>query len=104
MCVLIEKGYICTPHVLALITEVAQGCLSHKAEGEEDQLSLTIRILTNIFQKIVEIIAHRLRKDKEEGQEVRPLITDVKVFLKHFHLWVFLDVFNKPVCACAYLN
>ncbi|XP_048040750.1 condensin-2 complex subunit G2 isoform X1 [Megalobrama amblycephala] len=65
-----EKGYICTPHVLALLTEVAQGCLSHKAEGQEDQLSLTIRILTNIFQKIVEIIAHRLRKDKEEGQEL----------------------------------
>lgn len=85
MCVsvFLEKGYICTPHVLALLTEVAQGCLSHKAEGQEDQLSLTIRILTNIFQKIVEIIAHRLRKDKEEGQEVRPLIRYVKVFLKH---------------------
>ncbi|XP_016295448.1 condensin-2 complex subunit G2-like [Sinocyclocheilus anshuiensis] len=65
-----EKGYMCTPHVLALLTEVAQGCLSHKAETQEDQSSLTIRILTNIFQKVVEIIAHRLRKDKEEGQEL----------------------------------
>uniref|UniRef100_A0A671NME9 Condensin-2 complex subunit G2-like n=1 Tax=Sinocyclocheilus anshuiensis TaxID=1608454 RepID=A0A671NME9_9TELE len=65
-----QKGYMCTPHVLALLTEVAQGCLSHKAETQEDQSSLTIRILTNIFQKVVEIIAHRLRKDKEEGQEL----------------------------------
>ncbi|XP_016094535.1 LOW QUALITY PROTEIN: condensin-2 complex subunit G2-like [Sinocyclocheilus grahami] len=65
-----EKGYMCTPHVLALLTEVAQGCLSHKAETQEDQSSLTIRILTNIFQKVVEIIAHRLRKDKEEAQEL----------------------------------
>lgn len=71
MCLHIEKGYICTPHVLAMLTEVAQSCLSNNAEGQEDQMSLTIRILTNIFQKVVEIIAHRLRKDKEEGQEVR---------------------------------
>jgi len=82
MCVHIEKGYTCIPHVLALLTEVALGCLSHKAEGQEDQLFLTIiRILTNIFQKVVEIIAHRLRKDKEEGQEVSPLMRDFKVFL-----------------------
>ncbi|KAK2913973.1 hypothetical protein Q8A67_002372 [Cirrhinus molitorella] len=65
-----ERGYMCIPHVLALITEVAQGCLSHTAEAQEEQQSLTIRILTNIFQKVVEIIAHRLRKDKEEGQEL----------------------------------
>lgn len=78
VCVHIEKGYICTPHVLALLTEVALGCLSHKADGQEDQLLLTIRILTNIFQKVVEIIAHRLRKDKEEGQEVGPLIRELK--------------------------
>lgn len=65
-----EKGYMCIPHLLALLTEIAHGCLSQKAEGQEDQLSLTIRILTNIFQKVVEILAHRLRKDKEEGQEL----------------------------------
>ncbi|XP_073693096.1 condensin-2 complex subunit G2 [Garra rufa] len=65
-----EKGYMCIPHVLALLTEVAQGCLSHMTEAQEEQQSLTIRILTNIFQKVVEIIAHRLRKDKEEGQEL----------------------------------
>ncbi|XP_016388786.1 condensin-2 complex subunit G2-like, partial [Sinocyclocheilus rhinocerous] len=66
-----EKGYVCIPPVLALLTEVAQGCLSHKPEeDQEDQTSLTIRILTNIFQKVVEIIAHRLRKDMDEGQEL----------------------------------
>lgn len=65
-----EKGYMCIPHLLDLLTEIAHGCLSQKAEGPEDQLSLTIRILTNIFQKVVEILAHRLRKDKEEGQEL----------------------------------
>uniref|UniRef100_A0A671M9M1 Condensin-2 complex subunit G2-like n=2 Tax=Sinocyclocheilus anshuiensis TaxID=1608454 RepID=A0A671M9M1_9TELE len=69
-----EKGYVCIPPVLALLTEVAQACLSHKPEedqeDQEDRTSLTIRILTNIFQKVVEIIAHRLRKDKEEGQEL----------------------------------
>nr|XP_055062977.1 condensin-2 complex subunit G2 [Misgurnus anguillicaudatus] len=64
------KGYMCIPHVLALLTEIAQSCLSHKTDGEEDQLSLALRILTNIFQKIVEILAHRLRKDKEEGEEL----------------------------------
>lgn len=73
MCVYLEKGYMCIPHVLALLTEVAQSCLPQKTDVEDDQLSLTVRILTNIFQKVVEIMAHRLRKDKEAGQEVRPL-------------------------------
>uniref|UniRef100_A0A671NUD7 Condensin-2 complex subunit G2-like n=1 Tax=Sinocyclocheilus anshuiensis TaxID=1608454 RepID=A0A671NUD7_9TELE len=90
MWVHLEKGYMCTPHVLALLTEVAQGCLSHKAETQEDQSSLTIRILTNIFQKVVEIIAHRLRKDKEEGQEVRPLKRDIRAFFKYTSI-PFLD-------------
>lgn len=74
--------------MLTLLTEVAQGCLSHTAEAQDDQTSFTIRILTNIFQKVVEIIAHRLRKDKEEGQEVRPLKKDIRA---HF---AFPDVYE----------
>ncbi|XP_027001357.2 condensin-2 complex subunit G2 [Tachysurus fulvidraco] len=65
-----EKGYMCVPVLLSLLTEVAQDCVSHDAEGQEEQLSVSLRIIANIFQKILEVMAHRLRKDKEEGQEL----------------------------------
>ncbi|MCI4377016.1 hypothetical protein PGIGA_G00198560 [Pangasianodon gigas] len=65
-----EKGYVCVPVLLSLLTEVAQDCVSHNAEEQEEQLSVTLRIIANIFQKVLEVMAHRLRKDKEEGQEL----------------------------------
>ncbi|KAI5104631.1 condensin-2 complex subunit G2 isoform X2, partial [Silurus meridionalis] len=65
-----EKGYLCVPVLLSLLTEVAQDSVSHDAEGQEEQLSVTLRIIANIFQKILEVMAHRLRRDKEEGQEL----------------------------------
>lgn len=84
---------MCIPHLLDLLTEIAHGCLSQKAEGPEDQLSLTIRILTNIFQKVVEILAHRLRKDKKEGQEVRSLKSDFRTFLKYTQTCVHMYIY-----------
>lgn len=68
--VLSEKGYMCVPVLLSLLTEVAQDCVSHDAEGQEEQLSVTLGIIANIFQKVLEVMSHRLRKDKEEGQEL----------------------------------
>ncbi|XP_060771598.1 condensin-2 complex subunit G2 [Neoarius graeffei] len=65
-----EKGYVCIPVLLSLLTEVAQNSVSHDAEGQEDHLSVILRIIANIFQKVLEVMAHRLRKDKEEGQEL----------------------------------
>ncbi|KAG7330611.1 hypothetical protein KOW79_006833 [Hemibagrus wyckioides] len=65
-----EKGYMCVPVLLSLLSEVAQDCVSHDAEGQEEQLSVSLRIIANIFQKVLEVMAHRLRKDKEEGQEL----------------------------------
>ncbi|XP_035375736.1 condensin-2 complex subunit G2 isoform X2 [Electrophorus electricus] len=65
-----EKGYACIPLLLSLLAEVAQDSISHNAEVQEEQLSVTLRIITNMFQKVLEVMAHRLRKDKEEGEEL----------------------------------
>ncbi|XP_053338290.1 condensin-2 complex subunit G2 [Clarias gariepinus] len=65
-----ERGYECVPVLLSLLAEVAQDCVSHHAEGQEEQVSVTLRIVANIFQKILEVVAHRLRKDTKEGQEL----------------------------------
>ncbi|XP_076829312.1 condensin-2 complex subunit G2 isoform X2 [Brachyhypopomus gauderio] len=70
-CVLLsKKGYVCIPLLLSVLTEMAQNTISHNAEAQEEQLSITLRIITNIFQKVLEVMAHRLRTDKEEGQEL----------------------------------
>ncbi|TTA98338.1 Condensin-2 complex subunit G2 [Bagarius yarrelli] len=65
-----EKGYTCVPVLLSLLSEVAQDCVSCDSEEQEEQMSVSLRIIANIFQKVLEVMAHRLRKDKEEGQEV----------------------------------
>ncbi|XP_037400986.1 condensin-2 complex subunit G2 [Pygocentrus nattereri] len=70
-CVLLsEKGYTCVPLLLSVLSEVAQDSFSRNTEAQEEQLCVTLRIVTNIFQKVLEVMAHRLRKDKEEGQEL----------------------------------
>ncbi|KAG9274713.1 condensin-2 complex subunit G2 [Astyanax mexicanus] len=71
-----EKGYWCTPLLLSVLAEVAQGSFSQTTEDQEEQQSITLRIITNIFQKVLEVMAHRLRKDKEEGQELCCLSQD----------------------------
>ncbi|XP_062850580.1 condensin-2 complex subunit G2 [Trichomycterus rosablanca] len=65
-----EKGYQCVPLLLSVLTEVAQDCFAQSATPEEERLSVTLQIVTNIFQKVLEVVAHRLRRDKEEGQEL----------------------------------
>uniref|UniRef100_A0A8B9JJH0 Non-SMC condensin II complex, subunit G2 n=1 Tax=Astyanax mexicanus TaxID=7994 RepID=A0A8B9JJH0_ASTMX len=71
-----QKGYWCTPLLLSVLAEVAQGSFSQTTEDQEEQQSITLRIITNIFQKVLEVMAHRLRKDKEEGQELCCLSQD----------------------------
>ncbi|XP_066537007.1 condensin-2 complex subunit G2 [Hoplias malabaricus] len=70
-CVLLsEKGYSCIPLLLSVLSEVAQDSFSHSSKTQEEQLCVTLRIVSNIFQKVLEVMAHRLRKDKDEGQEL----------------------------------
>lgn len=71
MCVVFsEKGYLCVPLLLSVLTEVAENYVPEN-QAQDKQSSIILTVVTNVFQKILEVMARRLRKDPEEGQEVR---------------------------------
>uniref|UniRef100_A0A6Q2ZA74 Condensin-2 complex subunit G2 n=1 Tax=Esox lucius TaxID=8010 RepID=A0A6Q2ZA74_ESOLU len=70
LCVSSEKGYLCVPLLLSMLMEVA-GNYVPENRAPNDRQSIILGVVTNIFQKILEVMARRLRKAPEEGQEVR---------------------------------
>ncbi|XP_041737015.1 condensin-2 complex subunit G2 [Coregonus clupeaformis] len=64
-----EKGYLCVPLLLSVLTDVAENYVPEN-QAQDDQSSIILSVVTNVFQKILEIMARHLRKDPEEGQEL----------------------------------
>lgn len=87
-----EAGYLCIPAVLPILKEVANSYASEDSkepeENQEDPTTVILGVVSNIFQKIIELLARRLRKDPEEGkqlcQSAVPGLTD---FLQVAQLW-----------------
>lgn len=74
-----EAGYLCIPAVLPILKEVATGYVleednDQNGENSEDPTSVILGVVANIFQKIIELLARRLRKDPEGGNQVRRFI------------------------------
>ncbi|XP_062377592.1 condensin-2 complex subunit G2 [Sardina pilchardus] len=65
-----ERGYLCIPVILSVLSSLGKDCMSQGAPGQEQQMPVLIGVLTNIFHKILEVIALKLRKDQEEGAQV----------------------------------
>jgi hypothetical protein len=83
-----EKGYLCVPLLLFVLTEVVE---NYVPENQDNQSSIILTVVTNVFQKILEVMARCLRKDPEEGQEVRrmayvPNALMVRVSIKSTHV------------------
>ncbi|XP_012670672.2 condensin-2 complex subunit G2 [Clupea harengus] len=65
-----ERGYLCIPAILSVLSSLGKDCMSQGAPGQEEQVPVVIGVLTNIFHKILEVMALKLRKDREEGTQV----------------------------------
>lgn len=69
-----EAGYLCIPAVLPVLKEVVDTDVpednSEAQENQEDATTVILGVVANIFQKIIELLARRLRKDPEEGTQV----------------------------------
>uniref|UniRef100_A0A673Y3I7 Non-SMC condensin II complex, subunit G2 n=1 Tax=Salmo trutta TaxID=8032 RepID=A0A673Y3I7_SALTR len=61
-----KKGYLCVPLLLSVLTEVAENYVPEN-QAQDKQSSIILTVVTNVFQKILEVMARRLRKDPEEG-------------------------------------
>ncbi|KAM9337176.1 condensin-2 complex subunit G2 [Symphorus nematophorus] len=87
-----EMGYLCIPAVLPILKEVVDSFVpednSQAQENEEDSTTVILGVVANIFQKIVELLARRLKKEPEEGkqlcQSAVPGLTD---FLQVAQTW-----------------
>lgn len=73
-CVFSEAGYLCIPAVLPVLKEVVDTYEAENnteaQENQEDATTVILGVVANIFQKIIELLARRLRKDPEEGTQV----------------------------------
>uniref|UniRef100_A0A4W5KSR1 Uncharacterized protein n=1 Tax=Hucho hucho TaxID=62062 RepID=A0A4W5KSR1_9TELE len=101
-----EKGYLCVPLLLFVLTEVVENYVPEN-QAQDDQSSIILSVVTNVFQKILEVMARRLRKDPEEGQELWHLaVTALGDFLQMVQAWSGIDsnplngVFST-VCAAT---
>ncbi|CAJ1082067.1 condensin-2 complex subunit G2 isoform X1 [Xyrichtys novacula] len=69
-----EAGYLCIPAVLPILKEVAEGYVpeddDQAEENQEDPTRVILGVVANIFQKIIELLARRLRKEPEEGKQL----------------------------------
>ncbi|XP_061820765.1 condensin-2 complex subunit G2 [Nerophis lumbriciformis] len=77
LCLLVllsDTGYLCIPAVLPLLKEVMDCVVledNRHAEGdEEDAATVCLDVVANIFQKIIELLARRLKKEPEEGKQL----------------------------------
>ncbi|KAM7369819.1 hypothetical protein PAMP_011110 [Pampus punctatissimus] len=78
-----EAGYLCIPAILPILKEVADSYAPENQqaqERQEDETTVILGVVANIFQKIIELLACRLRKEPEEGkllcQSAVPGLTD----------------------------
>ncbi|KAI1889174.1 hypothetical protein AGOR_G00176360, partial [Albula goreensis] len=65
-----EKGYLCMSLLLSVLKDMAEDCLSQSAQSENDQLNILLSVIANVFQKVLETIARRLRTEREEGLQL----------------------------------
>lgn len=92
-----EAGYLCIPAVLPILKEVADGFVpqdnNQAQEKEEDPTTVILGVVANIFQKIIELLARRLRKEPEEGKQVDILKPSVLIYV--FHSYMQFVVLHK---------
>lgn len=83
-----EAGYLCIPAVLPILKEVADSYSpeddNQAQDNHEDPTSVVLGVIANIFQKIIELLARRLRKEPEEGKQVDIVTPFVLINLFYF--------------------
>lgn len=73
-CVPADAGYLCVPPTLRILKEVVSSYIPEKEnedrENPEDPTAVILGVVANLFQKVIELLARRLRRKPEEGKQV----------------------------------
>ncbi|XP_033849581.3 condensin-2 complex subunit G2-like [Acipenser ruthenus] len=65
-----ERGYMCLPLLLSVLKEITENCLALTVQNQNEDLLVLLNIAQNVFQKILETAARRLRKQREEALQL----------------------------------
>ncbi|KAM3860758.1 condensin-2 complex subunit G2 [Diretmus argenteus] len=86
-----ERGHTCVPLLLPVLKEVTESYApkdSQSRDDQEDPAAINLGVVTNIFQKIVELLAQQLRKEPEEGKQLcQSAVPGLADFLQVVQAW-----------------
>ncbi|NWZ37768.1 CNDG2 protein, partial [Brachypodius atriceps] len=81
-----ERGGFCAPVLLCTLKEIIEASLNQNTETEE--VTNLFHTLQNVFQKILECVAHRLEKKQEEGiQLIHSIQMPLGEFIHTLQCW-----------------
>ncbi|NWT68897.1 CNDG2 protein, partial [Prunella himalayana] len=81
-----ERGGFCAPVLLCALKEIIEASLNQNPEAEE--VTNLFHTLQNVFQKILECVAHRLKKKQEEGiQLIHSIQMPLGEFIHTLQCW-----------------
>ncbi|NXP67406.1 CNDG2 protein, partial [Chloropsis cyanopogon] len=81
-----ERGGFCAPVLLCALKEIIEAPLNQNTETEE--VTNLFHTLQNVFQKILECVAHRLKKEQEEGiQLIQSIQMPLGEFIHALQCW-----------------
>lgn len=96
-----DAGYLCIPAVLPILKEVTDSYVpednNEAQENEDGATTVVLGVVANIFQKIIELLARRLRKEPEEGKQVRRHFNPQRV-----DLFILFDLFLYLLCLALH--
>ncbi|NWR05896.1 CNDG2 protein, partial [Paradoxornis webbianus] len=81
-----ERGGFCAPVLLCALKEIIEASLNQNTETEE--VTNLFHTLQNVFQKILECVAHRLKKEQEKGiQLIHSIQMPLGEFIHALQCW-----------------
>ncbi|NXL76619.1 CNDG2 protein, partial [Leptocoma aspasia] len=81
-----ERGGFCAPMLLCALKEIIEVSLNQNTETEE--VTNLFHTLQNVFQKILECVAHRLKREQEEGiQLIHSIQMPLGEFIHTLQCW-----------------
>ncbi|KAM4906582.1 condensin-2 complex subunit G2 [Sylvia borin] len=81
-----ERGGFCAPVLLCALKEIIEASLNENTETEE--VTNLFHTLQNVFQKILECVAHRLKKEQEKGiQLIHSIQMPLGEFIHALQCW-----------------
>ncbi|XP_075903723.1 condensin-2 complex subunit G2 isoform X3 [Nelusetta ayraudi] len=85
-----EAGHLCIPVVLSILNEVVSSYVPEGSwqDADEAPAAVALGVVANIFQKVIEVMALRLKKEPEEGKKLcQSAVPGLEDFLEVAHIW-----------------